>query len=86
MFLKSVSNYMTSLNDIYVIYLIHMQIAGTEVSGRSTAFYTLNLVLDLNQNVLKFLVFLSNSSLYLLVFALELLSMYVLYCSIVKLV
>ena len=46
------------------------------MDGGSTACHELNLVLDLNQKVLKFLVFLSNSSLYLSVFVLELLLMY----------
>ena len=53
-----------------------MQREGTVVNGRSTVCHGLNLVLDLNQKVLKFLVFLSNSSLYLLVFVLEPLLMY----------
>ena len=53
-----------------------MQMEGTVVNGRSTAYHGLNLVLDLNQKVLKFFVFLSNSSLYLSAFVLELLLMY----------
>ena len=40
-----------------------MQIEGTVVNRRSTTCHGLNLVLDLNENVLKFLVFLSNNSL-----------------------
>ena len=63
-----------------------MQIEGTVVNGRSTACHGLNLVLDLNQKVLSFLVLLSNSSLYLSVFVLEPLLMYSLYCSINQLV
>ena len=85
-FLKSILHYLTSLSDIYVIYLIHMQTGGTVVNGRSTAYHGLNLVLDLNQKVLKFLVFLFNSSLYLSVIVLEPLLMYFPYCSIVQLV
>ena len=69
-------HYLTSLSDIYVIYLIHIQSEGTVVNGRSTVCHGLNLVLDLNQKVLKLLFFLSNSSLYLSVFVLELLLMY----------
>ena len=53
-----------------------MQREGTEVNGRITAYHGLDLVLDLNQKVLKFLVFLSNSSLCLSVFVLEPLLMY----------
>ena len=53
---------------------------------RSTACHGLNLVLDLNQKLLKFLVFLSNSYLYLSVFVLEPLLMYSKYCLIVQLV
>ena len=63
-----------------------MQREGTVVNERSTACYGLNLALHLNQKVFKFLVFLSNSSLYLSVFVLEPLLMYFLYCSIVQLV
>ena len=62
-----------------------MQREGTTVNGRSTACHGVNLVLDLNQKVLNFLVFLSNSSLYLSVLVLESLLMYFLYCSIVQL-
>ena len=69
-------HYLTSLSDIYVIYLIHIQSEGTVVNARSTVCHGLNLVLDLNQKVLKLLFFLSNSSLYLSVFVLELLLMY----------
>ena len=65
---------------------MRMQKEGTVVNGRSTVCHGVNLVLDLNQKVLKFLVFLSNSSLYLLVFVLEPLLMYILYYSIVQLV
>ena len=61
-------NYLTSLSDIYVIYLIYVQIAETLVNGRSTTCHGFNLVLDLNQMVLKLLVFLSSSSLYLSVY------------------
>ena len=49
---------------------------GTFVNGRRTAYHVLNLVLDLSQNLIKFLVFLYNSSLYLSVFVLEPLLMY----------
>ena len=56
--------------------LTHMQREGTVVNGRSTAYRVLNLVLDLNQNLIKFLVFLYNSSLYLSVFVLEPLLIY----------
>ena len=69
-------HYLTWLSDIYVIYLIHMQREGAVTNGRSTACHGLNLVLDLHQKVLKFLVFLSNSSLYLSVLVLEPLLMY----------
>ena len=62
---------LTSLSDINVIYLIHIQKEATVVNGRSAACHAVNLVLDLNQEVLKFLVFLTNSSLYLSVFVLE---------------
>ena len=61
-------HYLTSLTDIYVMCLIHMQRERTLVNGRSTACHGLNLILDLNQKVLKSLVFLSNSSFYLSVF------------------
>ena len=47
----------------HVIYLIHMQKEGTVVNERSTACHGINLVLDLNRKVLKFFVFLANSSL-----------------------
>ena len=50
------------------------------------AYHELTLFLDLNQKVLKFLVFLSNSSLCPLVFVLEPLLMYFFFCSIVQLV
>ena len=55
-----------------------MQREGTVAYGRSTACHGLSLVLDLTQtqNVLMFLVFLSNSPLYLSVFVLEPLLMY----------
>ena len=53
-----------------------MQIEGTVVNRRSTTCHGLNLVLDLNENVLKFLVFLSNNSLCLSVFVLVPLLMY----------
>ena len=42
---------------IYVIYLIHMQREEAMVKGKSTACHGLNLVLELNQKVLKFLKF-----------------------------
>ena len=74
--LKSILHYLTSLSEIYVIYLILMQREGTLVKERSTGYHGINLVLDLNQKVIKFLVFLSNSSLYLSVFVLEPLLMY----------
>ena len=45
------------------------------MDGESTVYHGLNLVLDLNQKVLKFLFLLSNSFLYLSVFVLELLLM-----------
>ena len=38
-----------------------MQIEGTAVKGRSTTSHGVNLVLDLNQKVLKLLVFLFNN-------------------------
>ena len=44
-------HYLTSLNDINIIYLIHMQKEGTVEKGRSTACREVNLVLDLNQKV-----------------------------------
>ena len=53
---------------------------------RSTACHGLNLVLYLNQKLLKVLVFLSNSYLCLSVFVLEPLLMYSKYCLIVQLV
>ena len=62
---------LTSFSDIYVIYLIHMQMEETVVNGRSTACHRLKLVLDLNQKVLKFLVFSSNSFPYFSVFVVE---------------
>ena len=66
---------------------IHMQKEGPVESGRNTACHGgLNLVLDLNQKVLMFLVFLSNSSLYLSIIVLEPLLMYSLYCFVVQLV
>ena len=76
LFLKTVLHHLTSLSNIYIIHLIHVQIEGTRVNGRNIAYHGLNLVLDLNQRVFKFLVFLSNSSLYLSVFILEPLLMY----------
>ena len=69
---------------VNVKYLIHMKREGTVVNRMSTACHEVNLVLDLSQKVLKFLVFLSNSSLYLSVFILE--PLYFLCCSIVQLV
>ena len=54
--------------------------------NRSTVCHGINIVLDLNQRVLKFLVFLSISSLYLPVFVLQPLLVYFLYCQIVQLV
>ena len=60
-----------------------MQREGAVVNGRSAACHGVNSVLDLNQKVSKFLVFLSNGSLYLSVFVLEPLLMYFLYCSVV---
>ena len=68
-------HYLTSPSD--VIYLIHMQKEGTVVNERNTACHGVNLVLDLNQKVLKFFVFLSNSYLYFSVFVLELQLMYI---------
>ena len=62
-----------------------MQRERTVVNERSTACHGADLVLDLNQKVLKFLVFLSNRSLYFSVFVLEPLSIYFLYCSVVQL-
>ena len=53
-----------------------MQMEETVVNGRSTLCYGLNLVLDLTQKLLHFLVFLSNSFLYLSVFVLEPLLVY----------
>ena len=47
-----------------------MQREETAASGTITACHRLNLVLDLNRKVLKFLVFLSNIYLYLSVFVL----------------
>ena len=69
-------DYLTSLSDIYVIHLIHMQREGTVADKKSTACHELNVILDLNQKVLKILAFLSNSSRYLLVFDLEPLLIY----------
>ena len=80
------ANYLTSLSDIYVIYLIHYQMEGTVVNGKNTACHGLYLVLDISEKVLKFLVFLFNSSLYLSVFVIKPLLMYSLYCSILQLV
>ena len=77
---------LTSLSDISIIYLIHMQKEGTVVNGRSAAEHGVNLVVDLNQKMLKFLVFISNISLHLSVFVLEPLLMYFSYYSIVQLV
>ena len=54
----------------------------TLVNERSTACHGVNLDFDLNQKMLKFLVFSFNSSLYLSVFVLEPLLMYFSYCSI----
>ena len=65
-----------SLSDINIVYLILMQKEGTVVNGRSAACHGINLVLNLNQKVLKFLVFFSDSSLYLSVFVLEPLLMF----------
>ena len=65
-----------SLSDINIVYLILMQKEGTVVNGRSPACHGINLVLNLNQKVLKFLVFFSDSSLYLSVFVLEPLLMF----------
>ena len=48
-----------------------MQRERAVVNGRSSACQGVNLVLDLNQKLLKFLVFLSNRSLYLSGFVLE---------------
>ena len=79
-------HFLMSLSDINVIYLIHMQTKAIAVNGESTAYHVLNLVPDLNQKVLEFLVFLANSSLYLLVFVSELLLMYFLCCSVAQLV
>ena len=50
-------HYLMSLSDIYEIYLIHMLREGTVTNGRNTTCHGLNLVLDLNQKVLQFLVF-----------------------------
>ena len=63
-----------------------MQRERTVVNERSPVCYGVKLVFDLNQKVLKFLVFLSNGSQYLSVFVLELLVMYFSHCSIVQLV
>ena len=79
-------HYLTSPSDINVIYLIHMQGEGTVASEKITAYHGVNLVLDLNQMVLKFLIFLSNGSLYLQVFVLESLLMYFFYCLVLQLV
>ena len=46
-----------------------MQRVRTVVNERSTACHGIDLVLDLKQTELKFLVFLSNSSLYLSLFS-----------------
>ena len=53
-----------------------MQMEETVVNGRSTPYHGLNLVLDLTQKGLHFLIFLSISFLYLSVFVLELLLVY----------
>ena len=47
-FLKLMLYYLTSLGDIYVIYLMHIQRQRTLVNGRSTTFHGINLVHDLN--------------------------------------
>ena len=73
-FLKSMLHYLTSLSHIYVIYLIHKLMERKVVNRRSITCHGLNLVLDLDQNVLKR--FLPNNSLYLLVSFLEPLLMY----------
>ena len=62
---------LTVLNDIYVIYLIHVQKERAVVNGRSTACHGNNLVFDLDQKVFKFVVFLSSSSFCPSVFVLE---------------
>ena len=48
----------------------------TVVNQRSTTCHEVHLVLDWNQKLLKFLVFLCNNSVYLLVFVVEHLLMY----------
>ena len=63
-----------------------MEREGAVMNRKSTACHGLDLVFDLNQKVLKFLVFLFNSSVYLSVFVLEHLLIYFLYCSILQLV
>ena len=57
-FLKLMLHYLTSPNDIN-IYFTHMHREGTVVTVRSTLCHGVNLVLDLNQEVLKFILFLS---------------------------
>ena len=57
-------HYLTSPSDINVICLIHMQREGTVVKERSTACHGVHLVLHLNKKVLKFLVFISNISVF----------------------
>ena len=51
-------HYLTSPSDINALYLIDMQTEVTVAKKRNTACHRVNLVLDLNQQVLKFLVFL----------------------------
>ena len=63
-----------------------MQRKRTVVNERITACHGVNLVLDLKQKMLKFLVLFSNGSLYLSVFVLEPLLMYFLYCSVAQFV
>ena len=62
---------MTSPSGINTIYLIDIEREGTVVNEGSTACHEVSLVRDLNQKVLKFLVFLFNSSLYSPAFVLE---------------
>ena len=84
--ISKINHYLASLSHINIIYLIHMQREGTVVNRRRTTCYGTDLILDSNQNMLKLLISLFNSSLYVSVLVLEPLLMYFLYCSIVHLI
>ena len=63
-----------------------MRTEGTMVNGESTAYHSVNLVLDLNLKLLKILALLSNSSLFLSVFVLQHLLMHSVYRSILQVI